>query len=123
MDDDSEVTFAVPRTRDRWFLEDMTGLRHPVFDAVVVGRSPGELAGQRGWTPLEIADDDSLSKAHVLVEPDGDAVLVTDLGSTNGTVAADLGGPRRALPQGERVRVEAGTVLELGGVLLTVVRF
>ncbi|MDM4763708.1 FHA domain-containing protein [Galbitalea sp. SE-J8] len=113
----------MPSAPDRWCLEDMSGTRYPLLGAVVIGRAPQSVAAARGCQYLALGGDDSLSKAHALIEPDGDALLVTDLGSTNGSAAAQLAGPRRPLPRGERVRVEAGTVLELGTFLLTVLRF
>ena len=81
------------------------GHRLDVRDAVEFGRdAPGD--GR--------VDDDSVSRRHAVVSraPDGGLVL-SDLGSRNGTV---LNGERIAAPS----RLEAGDVIDLGGMTLEV---
>ncbi|MFT4123776.1 MAG: FHA domain-containing protein [Microbacteriaceae bacterium] len=117
-----ERRFPERRFPERWFLEDAAGTRHPVDAILVLGRAPGPAAELRGCRALVLGGDDSLSKAHLLVEPEEAALAVTDLGSTNGTVVGELAGARRPLPPGERRRLPVGTVLELGDCVLTVIR-
>lgn len=74
----------------------------PVGESLSLGRDRAE-----GFTAL---DDPSVSRRHVRIEADDDALCVTDLGSSNGTFHA-----------GARVsaaRLRSGEALRLGGVTL-----
>lgn len=72
------------------------GQRFPVDRRLVVGRQGAEVT---------IADR-QLSRRHATVEPSPDGLLVTDLGSTNGTWVNDarIDGPARVRP-GDEVRM------------------
>lgn len=84
----------------------------------VIGRDPSghdhvvrELAA-----PFVVSDDSqSVSRSHALIELDGWDVLVSDLGSRNGTfVQQSAGEPRRRLAGGERIVLRSGTIVHLG---------
>ncbi len=63
-----------------------------------------------------------VSSTHVEVRQEGDAVVVTDLGSTNGTIVTSGGFPPRGLRQGESVVVGEGSVVDIGdGIRIVVV--
>jgi hypothetical protein len=91
-----------------------TGERLDVTGPGLVGRNP--VADEDEWTHLVAIDDPdhSVSKTHLAFWPEGDRLVVTDRGSTNGTVMLDPSGVRWALMPGERVVVAAGWALVLG---------
>ncbi len=63
-----------------------------------------------------------VSSTHVEVRQEGGAVVVTDLGSTNGTIVTSGSFPPRGLRQGESVVVGAGSVVDIGdGIRIVVV--
>jgi hypothetical protein len=80
-------------------------------DEVVVGRQP-ETARGRGAIAVASA---AVSRTHVAIRRRGGAVVVTDLGSRNGTRL-------RGLAVGGDVAVEGGVELHLGGEVPLVVR-
>lgn len=77
---------------------------------------PAEPGEARDWVHLVALGDpaQSLSTTHLAFWPEGDRLVVTDLGSTNGTVLVDPSGSRWALLPEERVVVVAGWSLVLG---------
>jgi hypothetical protein len=85
---------------------------------VLIGRAPSDSGFENAQPHLLTVPSPSqdISRTHVLVAPDRDAVVVTDLHSTNGTtvVRPGPGVERLALPSGQSVSVEVGSVLELG---------
>ena len=84
-----------------------------VTTRMVVGRNPSAEAGE---VPVAIPDmSRDLSKNHLRVEQDADGQLVvTDLGSTNGTRLRSLDGARRKLRPHLSTVVAWGESLELG---------
>lgn len=65
-----------------------------------------------------------VSSTHVELLQQADTVVVTDLGSTNGTTVTVPGYPPRSLRQGESLVVGQGTVVDIGdGVRIVVVTF
>ncbi len=85
---------------------------------VVIGRAPSA-AGVPGEQPRLLAvpsPSHDISRTHVLVAPEGWQILVTDLGSTNGTtvVTPGPGVDRVALQPGQALSVAVGTLVELG---------
>jgi uncharacterized RDD family membrane protein YckC len=88
--------------------------RRPVPPPVPL--DPAEPGEERDWVHLVAVDDpaQSLSATHLAFWPEGDRLVVTDLGSTNGTVLVDPSGSRWALLPEERVVVVAGWSLVLG---------
>jgi pSer/pThr/pTyr-binding forkhead associated (FHA) protein len=55
-----------------------------------------------------------VSRSHLLLRPAGDTVLVTDLGSANGTVLRPEGERPHRLPPHTDTEVPDGSVLDLG---------
>lgn len=63
-----------------------------------------------------------VSSTHIEVRQEGATVVVTDLGSTNGTIVTNEGFPPRGLRQGESVVVGVGSVVDIGdGIRIVVV--
>lgn len=85
---------------------------------VLIGRAPSNAGFENSQPHLltVLSPSQDISRTHVLVAPEGDVIVVTDLHSTNGTtvVRPGPGVEREALPSGQSVEVEVGTVLELG---------
>ncbi|MEV0592421.1 protein kinase domain-containing protein [Nonomuraea cavernae] len=94
------------------------GQEFPLDRHYLVGRKPetapeveaGEVA------PVLVDDQDkSISRCHLRVVPDGDQLLITDLGSTNGTGLRTPSGPDFAdLPPGSPVVVPPGSTIRVG---------
>lgn len=82
------------------------GAERVVEKAVVVGRNPAASADE----VLFVMKDDtrSVSKTHLRIDGSGDEVLVTDLGSTNGSTLLREDGAR------ENLVPNAPTVLPIG---------
>ncbi len=85
---------------------------------VLIGRAPSDSGFENSQPHLLTVPSPSqdISRTHVLVAPEGDLIVVTDLHSTNGTtvVKPGPGVERVTLPSGQSVTVEVGSVLELG---------
>ncbi len=85
---------------------------------VLIGRAPSDAGFENSQPHLltVLSPNQDISRTHVLVAPEGELIVVTDLHSTNGTtvVRPGPGVEREALPSGQSVAVEVGTVLELG---------
>ncbi len=62
-----------------------------------------------------------VSSTHVEVRQEGTAVVVTDLGSTNGTIVTNEGFPPRGLRQGESIVVGPGSMVDIGDGIRVVV--
>lgn len=122
-DDDLDRTrIARPRTpvepRLRVVLEDGNAL--DATAPAVLGRNP---SGAEGEAVLVIADTTrSISKTHLRLEVEDDAIRVTDLGSTNGTAHEDGAGGRELLEPHRGAAVRSGTRLVLGDRVLIVER-
>lgn len=83
---------------------------------VLVGRRPAPQRVADGVEPRLVtvaSPTQEVSSTHVRIEQSGDAVVVTDLRSTNGTVVTGPAGARRLRP-GESVVVLAGARVEIG---------
>ncbi len=97
-------------------LERSDGGRESLRQPVLIGRSPSASASPSPEPRLiTIADDKDISRSHVRVAVEGDAVVVTDLASKNGTVVTLPGGTPRKLRGGEPTVVLPGTLIDLGG--------
>lgn len=82
---------------------------------VVIGRSPNASKGPTGAEVLRVPSPSSdISRNHVLVGVADWALVVTDLHSTNGTTIIPVSGKPFILEDGATVKVELGTVLDLG---------
>jgi len=87
---------------------------------VVVGRNPA--AGDQE-KPFVIKDDTrSVSKTHLRVDGTGDDVVVTDLGSTNGSAIVHPDGTREGLVQDTATVLPVGAQIAIGDRVLTVER-
>ncbi|GAA1642131.1 FHA domain-containing protein [Georgenia ruanii] len=94
-----------------------TGARVPVTGPVRLGRAPepGRVPGAEVPRLVAVPNPErGVSTTHAEVRPAGDYVVVTDLGSTNGTVLHLPGRPPRRLRPGTGVPVPPGGVVELG---------
>ncbi len=83
---------------------------------LLVGRRPTLQRVESGVTPRLVtvsSPTQEVSSTHARIEQAGDAVVVTDLRSTNGTVVTGPAGSRRLRP-GESVVVLAGARVEIG---------
>lgn len=86
-----------------------------VRDAVVVGRAPDATKGPRGARVMRVPSPSSdISRSHLMVEAQDWDIVVTDLGSTNGTTILPTGEQSFELESDASVRVGLGTVLDLG---------
>lgn len=86
----------------------------PVTECVVLGRAPVLAQGQRRARPVTVLKDEpSVSKTHALLEPTSQGLLVTDLGSTNGTHIEQADGVHRLRP-GTAQTVERGRKVYFG---------
>jgi len=84
---------------------------------VVVGRRPASPRIQRGPAPELVTVPSAtgqVSSSHVLVHAEGEAVVVHDLQSTNGTVVRPAGAAPFRMPSGASNVVLTGTVVEIG---------
>ena len=83
---------------------------------LLVGRKPTTQRVESGVTPRLVtvtSPTQEVSSTHARIEQAGDAVVVTDLRSTNGTVVTGPAGRQRLRP-GESVVVLAGARVEIG---------
>jgi hypothetical protein len=103
-------------------LERGDGSREHLSRPVLIGRSPA--ASGSGPEPrlLTITDDPDISRTHLRVAVEGDAVVVTDLGSKNGTLITLPGTSPRKLRASEPTVVLPGTLIDLGGGTIFTVR-
>ncbi len=93
-----------------------TGQVVPADQPVIVGRKPQADRVSSSAIPRLITvtgPNNDISRSHLELRPDGRDLLVTDLGSTNGTVLVEPAGSR---PLTARLaeRIGAGTRLDLG---------
>jgi len=99
------------------------------LDAVyLLGRHPKTAAGRVGagrpTRLLQVSSaTSSVSSTHLEIRQDGDAVVVTDVGSTNGTIVIPVRGRRQRLRAGESLSVRPGTRVDIGdGNIIEVLR-
>jgi len=103
-------TARVPSIRigDRTFRLD-----HPV----VIGRRPSLPRVTRGPQPELVTVRSTygqVSSSHVRMHAEGEAVVVQDLRSTNGTVVRPAGAPAYRMASGASIVALTGTVVEIG---------
>jgi uncharacterized RDD family membrane protein YckC len=130
--DDSSVRTSVrdpalaagePPAAASWGLAFDTGERVVVDALVLIGRRPEPRSGEEGARLVSLPSSDmSVSKTHaqVVVAPDG-ALVVTDRGSTNGSVLRRQG-VVKPLTAGRPATLLDGDVVTLGDRTVTVVR-
>jgi uncharacterized RDD family membrane protein YckC len=106
-----------------WGLSFDTGDHVPVDTLVLIGRRPEARPGEQGARLVGLPSSDmSVSKTHaqVVIAPDG-TLVVTDRGSTNGSVLVRQG-VARPLTAGRPATLLEGDVVRVGDRQLTVVR-
>jgi uncharacterized RDD family membrane protein YckC len=116
-------TPASTRLTPAWGLVFDTGERVRVETIVLIGRRPEPRPGEEGARLVGLPSSDmSVSKTHaqVAVAPDG-ALVVTDRGSTNGSVLRRQG-VTKPLTAGRPATLLDGDVVNLGDRTMTVVR-
>ncbi|HEU0205614.1 MAG TPA: FHA domain-containing protein [Pseudolysinimonas sp.] len=96
-------------------LERADGSREPLNRPVLIGRSPAASGAGSDVRLIAIADDPDISRTHLRVAVEGDAVVVTDLGSKNGSLITLPGAAPRKLRASEPTVVLPGTLIDLGG--------
>jgi uncharacterized RDD family membrane protein YckC len=114
---------STPRVTPAWGLVLDTGERVRVETIVLIGRRPEPRPGEEGARLVGLPSSDmSVSKTHaqVAVAPDG-ALVVTDRGSTNGSVLRRQG-VTKPLTAGRPATLLDGDVVNLGDRTMTVVR-
>ena len=114
---------APPPTAAGWRVTFDTGESFRVEGLALVGRRPEGRPGEpvRHLVPLP-SEDMSVSKTHAQVQVAGDDTLVvTDRGSTNGSVLV-RSGVARELPPGRPTTLLAGDVVRFGDRSMSVVR-
>ncbi|MFC5929058.1 FHA domain-containing protein [Cryobacterium melibiosiphilum] len=80
--------------------------RNPRLPRIVVGEPPTLLTVQSGTS--------AVSSTHLEIRQEGDSIVITDLGSTNGTVVRPLRGRTRRLRSGQSLAVTPGTMVDIG---------
>ncbi|PYY65308.1 hypothetical protein DEJ30_03065 [Curtobacterium sp. MCPF17_003] len=88
-------------------------LDHPV----VIGRRPSLPRVTRGPQPELVtvrSASGQVSSSHVRIHAEGEAVVVQDLRSTNGTVVRPAGAPAYRMASGASIVALTGTVVEIG---------
>ena len=101
------ATVSAPR---RWMLQFDDGQSIPVAGTLVIGRNPTADSEHPAAATISVTDPRrSVSKTHAAVELDGDALVVTDLHSTNGVSVGDV-----YLEAGLPFRLDTDTIFHLG---------
>lgn len=110
--------------RVAYFLELSTGGRELLDQTLVIGRAPQATALGGGSIPrlvTMVTPNQDISRTHAKIALEGDAVVVTDLHSRNGTIITLPGRAAQKLREGEPTVVIPGTIVDLGdGATLTV---
>ena len=96
-------------------LERADGSRESLGRPVLIGRSPAASGNGSDVRLITIADDPDISRTHLRVAVEGDVVVVTDLGSKNGSIVTLPGSAPRKLRTSEPTVVLPGTLIDLGG--------
>lgn len=96
-------------------LERADGSREALNRPVLIGRSPAASGSASEARLITIVDDPDISRTHLRVAVEGDAVVVTDLGSKNGSIITLPGAAPRKLRASEPTVVLPGTLIDLGG--------
>ena len=106
-----------------WRLTLDDGQSIVVTGTLVLGRDPAEVASRPHAGLVRVHDPArSVSKTHAVIDPGGQTLSVTDLGSTNGVSITDPDGRVTDLdPNGQGI-LEAGSRLILGEFGVTVSR-
>lgn len=111
----ADVVIGVAPTPYRIRVGDQVPI--PLTVPVYIGRNPRSPRITTGAGPRLIpapSPQREVSNTHVEIRQHGLSVIVTDLGSTNGTIVNTPGSARLRLRQGESVVVIPGTVVDIG---------
>jgi hypothetical protein len=95
-----------------------TGVREPLTQPILMGRSPSVSKVSGGQIPRLVTIgtvDQDISRNHAQFSLEGGTVVVTDLHSRNGTMIALPGKSAQKLRAGEPTSVIIGTVVDFGG--------
>jgi len=103
-------------------LELPDGSRELLDTVVFVGRAPSVPADAPASRVVRLEGDGDISRTHARVAVEGGTVVVTDLGSRNGTTVRIPGRPAQKLRDGEATPVLVGTVIDFGGGFELIVR-
>lgn len=106
---------AEPAPGPRLGLELPDGSLEPIDPVVLVGRAPSQPASGPRARIVRLEGDGDISRNHARVSLEGDVVVVTDLGSRNGTIVRVPGRPAQKLRADEPTPVLVGTVIDFGG--------
>lgn len=108
------VAPAAPSISAGWRLSGAGGFEARITGRTVVGRAP-EATAFTGADAVVVTDPErTVSKTHAILEPSGDALVVTDLRSTNGVRVEREGAAPHELPAGASARLMPGDLLVLG---------
>ena len=121
LDDVSEVSRAAP-TRESFILESAAQIRAPsgelfsLHRPIVLGRTPRTPLGPYDRVLLLTwpGDDREVSATHVMLEQAGTRVVITDLGSANGTRVRVPGQHQRRLAPHETFTASGEATVEFG---------
>lgn len=116
----AEATMIVER-RPRsasWSLVTEDGVEIPITTRTIVGRDPSVVSSDDALATVG-ANDPTVSASHLLAEVREGQLIVTDLGSSNGTVTVAADGTERPCPAAEAVSVADDMTIELGTFALT----
>jgi hypothetical protein len=104
----------------RWLVSPHGMTPVPLVTPIVVGRAPIDESNSGAYLLAVPRTEDTVSKSHARLELVDGAILITDLGSINGTVL--VGADEKIIDCDPQVAtpVPAGYTIELGDFLLTV---
>jgi hypothetical protein len=109
------VVAAAPAAARPLSLELPDGSRQPLDAVVLMGRAPSAPAAGPASRLVRLTGDGDISRNHARVAVEGGTVVVTDLGSRNGTIVRIPGRPAQKLREGEPTPVLVDTVIDFGG--------
>jgi hypothetical protein len=84
---------------------------------LVIGRNPSPPRIAKGMAPRMVRVSSPLkeiSSSHLEIRQEGTTVVVTDLGSTNGTIVTIPGAASQRLRSAESIVVVPGSIIDLG---------
>ncbi|MFV0435587.1 MAG: FHA domain-containing protein [Leucobacter sp.] len=98
----------------------LSGQRARIHGTTVLGRMPEATARNAGAQAIAIPDDTkSISRAHAIIERQGQAVTISDAGSANGSVI-ERDGTAIEIAEGQEISLRDGDRIWLGDVPLDV---
>lgn len=104
-----------------WTIDLPDGSVEVIVGSVVVGRAATPVTGRVGARLLSIEDPTrSVSKNHAIFTDEHGQLFVEDLDSMNGIVVTRTDGHETELIPGVPHRIEPGSTVELGDLVLTV---